>query len=224
MKIENEEKLFSLFCDKTSGRERCQQPFLNKKDGNVWATNGKILLIINPDYLKQEYKTDSLEILIETKWSTRATVRLEDIKKALDECPQEEITTHTTCDECDSSGYVRWIYQGSDGEKYEEDFECPVCSGSCLYKKGTGKFHAAPYSVIKIGEAYFLAEEIEKLKNAMKLLNQDKAVLTANSSQGANVFETGNAKIILAPFLYSEKSNRAISARIELYGNESLSL
>ena len=131
---------------------------------------------------------------------------------------------HTTCGECDSSGYVRWIYQGSDGEQYEEDFECPVCGGSCLETKGSGKFHANPYSVIEIGEAYFLAEEIEKLKKAMQLLNQEKAVLTTNSSQGANVFEIGNAKIILAPFLYLKKSNRPINARIELYGNIGLEL
>lgn len=224
MKIKNEEELFSLFCNKNSVHEKHQQPFLNEKDGNVWATNGKILLIINPDYLKREYKTDSLEILIETKGCAPSTVRLEDIEKALDDCPQEEITTHTACDECDSSGYVRWIYQGSDGEQYEEDSECPVCNGSCLCGKGTGKFHANPYSVIRIGEAYFLAEEIEKLNKALQLLNQDKAMLTSNSPQGANVFETGNAKIILAPFLYSEKSNRPISARIELYGNVGLEL
>lgn len=224
MKIKNEEELFSLFCNKNSVYERLQQPFLNEKDGNVWVTDGKILLIIKPDYLKQKYKTDLLEFIIEKKECTPRAVWLEDIEKALDECTQEEITTHTACDECDNSGYVRWIYQGSDGEQYEEDFECPVCGGSCLETKGSGKFHANPYSVIKIGEAYFLAEYIEKLKKAMQLLNQEKAVLTANSPQGVNVFETEYAKIILSPFLYSEKSNRPISARIELYGNVGLEL
>ena len=224
MKIKNEEELFELVCDTDAINAKFHKPFLNKEDGNVWATDGKILLIINPDHLKQKYKIDSFEIILETKGCAASTVRLEDIEKALNECPQEEITTRTTCDECDSSGYVRWIYQGSDGEQYEEDFECPVCNGSCLETKGTGKFHAAPYSAIKIGEAYFLAEYIEKLKKAMQLLNQDKAVLTANAPQGANVFETEYAKIILAPFLYSEKSNRPISARIELYGNVGLEL
>lgn len=224
MKIKNEKELFELVCDTAAANAKCHKPFLNKEDGNVWATDGRILFIIKPERLEQKYKIDSFEIILETKGGAASTVRLEDIEKALDECPQEEITIHTTCDECDSSGYVRWIYQGSDGEQYEEDFECPVCGGSCLETKGTGKFHAAPYSVIKIGEAYFLAEYIEKLKKAMQLLNQDKAVVTANSPQGANVFETGNAKIILAPFLYSEKSNKPISARIELYGNVGLEL
>lgn len=220
MKIKNEEELFALVCDTAAINAKFHKPFLNKEDGNVWATDGRILLIINPDYLKQKYKIDSFEIILEIKGCAASAVRLEDIEKALDECPQEEITTRTTCDECDSSGYVRWIYQGSDGEQYEEDFECPVCNGTCLETKCTGKFHAAPYSVIKIGEAYFLAEYIEKLKKAMQLLNQDKAVLTANAPQGANVFETGNAKIILSPFLRSEKSNRPIRARIELFGDK----
>lgn len=224
MKIKNEEELFELVCDTAAINAKFHKPFLNKEDGNVWATNGKILLIINPDYLKQKYKIDSFEITLDKKGCAASTVRLEDIEKALDECPQEEITMHTTCGECDSSGYVRWIYQGSDGEQYEEDFECPVCGGSCLETKGSGKFHANPYSVIEIGEAYFLAEKIEKLKKAMQLLNQEKAVLTTNSSQGANVFEIGNAKIILAPFLYLKKSNRPINARIELYGNIGLEL
>lgn len=219
MKIKNEKELFELVCYKDAKKPEFHKPFLNKEDGNVWATDGRILLIIKPDCLEQKYKIESFEIILETKGCAQSTVLLEDIEKALDECPQEEITTHRTCDECDNSGYVRWIYQGSDGEQYEEDFECPVCNGSCLETKGTGKFHADPYSVIKIGEAYFLAEYIEKLKKAMQLLNQNKAVLTGNSTQGANVFETGKAKIILAPFLYSEKSNRPINARIELYGN-----
>lgn len=224
MKIKNEEELFSLFCDKTSVCEKHKQPFLNKKDGNVWATNGKILLIINPDYLKQEYKTDSLEIIIEIKESAPPTVRLEDIEKALNECPQEEITTHTTCDECDSSGYVRWIYQGSDGEQYEEDYECPVCNGSCLYKKGPGKFHADPYALIKLGEAYFRAEYIEKLKSCMQLLDSDYALLTANSPLGASVFQTDYAKIILAPHLVADESKVSICANVELEENESLAL
>ena len=221
MKIKNEKELFELVCDTATATAKYHKPFLNNEDGNVWATDGRILLIIKPERLEQKYAEDSLKVSAYVWESTPKVVCLEAIEKALRECPKVGITTNDICKECDGVGYVRWIYQGADHTQYEEDFECPVCHAVDI-ERGTEKFHTDHSCVIKLGEAYFLAEYIEKLKKAMKLLNQDKAVLTANSPQGANVFEVENAKIILAPFLYSEESNRPISARIELYGNVGL--
>ena len=224
MKIKNEEELFELVCDTDAENAKYHKPFLNNEDGNVWATDGRFLLIIKPERLEQKYMEDSLKVTSCVWESAPKVVCLEAIEKALRDCPQVEKTISTKCDECGGSGEVWWTYKDKHGERHDKDWDCPICYGEGIKSRGTGQFCADPYVPIKLAEAYFLAEYIEKLKKAMQLLNQDKAVLTANSPQGANVFETGNAKIILAPFLYSEESNRPISARIELYGNVGLEL
>ena len=216
MKIKDEKELFELVCDTAAENAKYHKPFLNKEDGNVWATDGKILLIISPERLEQKYAEDSLKVTAYVWSSTPKVVRLESIEKALQACPLVEIKTEETCEECHGSGNVRWIYQGAGGERHENDFVCPICYGRGLSTSGTGQFHADPYSVINIGEAYFLSEYIEKLKRCMRLLDSDYALLTANSPLGASVFQTDNTKIILMPYVISEESDEGICASVEL--------
>ena len=62
MKIKNEEELFELVCNTDAENAKCRKPFLNKEDGNVWATDGRVLLIIKPERLEQKYTEDSLKV------------------------------------------------------------------------------------------------------------------------------------------------------------------
>lgn len=224
MKIKNEEELFELVCDTDAGNAKYHKPFLNNEDGNVCATDGRILLIINPDYLKKKYKIDSFKITLDTKGCAASTVRLESIEKALRDCPQVEKTISTKCDECGGSGEVWWTYKDKYGERHNKDWDCPICCGEGIKSRGTGQLHADPYALIKLGEAYFRAEYIEKLKSCMQLLGSDYALLTANSPLGASVFQTDYAKIILAPYLVADESKVPICANVELEENESLPL
>lgn len=215
MKIKNEKELFELVCDTATATAKYHKPFLNNEDGNVWATDGRILLIIKPERLEQKYAEDSLKVTAYAWESTPKVVRLEALEKALQKCPKVEITTNEICKECGGIGYVRWIYQGADYTQYEENFECPVCHADYI-ERGTGKFHTDPHSIIKLGEAYFLAEYIEKLKRCMQFLDQEKAVLTTNSQLGVTTFELENALIKLMPHLYRSETDEPIGAGIEL--------
>lgn len=224
MKIKNEKELFELVCDTVADCAKYHKPFLNKKDGNVWATDGKILLIISPERLEQKYAEDSLKVASYVWEIAPKVVCLESIENALQDCPQVEKTISTKCDECGGSGEVWWTYKDKHGERHDKDWDCPICYGEGIKSRGTGQLHAAPYFLIKLGEAYFRAEYIEKLKRCMQLLDRDYALLTANSPLGASVFQTDNAKIMLMPYLISEESNEGICASVELEENESLSL
>lgn len=224
MKIKEEEELFELVCDTDADCAKYHKPFLNKEDGNVWATDGRILLIIKPERLEQKYMEDSLKVTSYVWESAQKVVRLEAIEKALQDCPQVEKTISTKCDECGGSGEVWWTYKDKHGERHDKDWDCPICYGEGIKSRGTGQLHADPYALIKLGEAYFLAEYIEKLKSCMQLLDRDYALLTANSPHGASVFQTDNAKIMLMPYIISEESNEGICASVELEENESLAL
>lgn len=224
MKMKNEKELFELVCDTNADCAKYHKPFLNKEDGNVWATDGRILLIINPERLEQKYAEDSLKVTSCVWESAPKVVRLESIEKALRDCPQVEKSISTKCDECGGSGEVWWTYKDKHGERHDKDWDCPICYGEGIKSRGTGQLHADPYVLIKLGEAYFRAEYIEKLKSCMQLLDSDYALLTANSPLGASVFQTDYAKIILAPHLVADESEVSICANVELEENESLAL
>ena len=224
MKIKNEEELFELVCDTDADCAKYHKPFLNKEDGNVWATDGRILLIINPERLEQKYAEDSLKVTSCVWECAQKVVRLESIEKALRDCPQVEKTISTKCDECGGSGEVWWTYKDKHGERHYKDWDCPFCYGEGIKARGTGQLHADPYVLIKLGEAYFRAKYIEKLKRCMQILDSDYALLTANSPIGASVLQMDNVKIMLYPYLIHEKLCEAICASVELEENESLAL
>lgn len=224
MKIKNEKELFELVCDTAAENAKYHKPFLNKEDGNVWATDGKILLIISPERLEQKYAEDSLKVTSCVWEIAPKVVRLESVEKALQACPIVEKTISTICYECRGEGKVWWTYKDKHGERHDEGWDCPICYGEGIKARGTGQSHADPYSILKLGEAYFRAEYIEKLKRCMRLLDSDYALLTANSPLGASVFQTDYAKIIFAPHLVADESKVSICANVELEENESLSL
>lgn len=224
MKIKNEKELFELVCDTDADCAKYHKPFLNKEDGNVWATDGRILLIISPERLEQKYAEDSLKVTSCVWEIAPKVVRLESIEKALQDCPQVEKTITTICDECDGDGEVWWTYKDKHGERHDKDWDCPICDGEGIKSRGTGQFHTDPSFLIKLGEAYFTVEYIEKLKRCMQLLDSYYALLTANSPLGASVFQTDNAKIMLMPHPISKESNDGICVSVELAENESLSL
>lgn len=223
MKIKNEKELFELVCDTDAENAKYHKPFLNKEDGNVWATDGRISLIINPECLAQKYRTDSQKIGLDSKECVRRVVRLGSIEKALQSCPKIKIKAKATCDECAGSGHVRWIYKRTNGEEYENAFECPICHGDGLVSEYAAQLYD-PYSFIGLGEACFLAKYIEKLKRAMQLLNQEKAVLTTNSRQGISTLEMANAKIKFVPHFYAIDRRSPLWASLEFVEIETFSL
>ena len=62
MKLKNEKEALQMFCDKEDGlRPLMTKPFKNERDeGRVWATDGHVLLIVDPKLTRCKYETGRL--------------------------------------------------------------------------------------------------------------------------------------------------------------------
>lgn len=222
MKIKNEAELLSTFCDKDEFRQLLRAPFLNTKYNEVWSTDGHALIRIKPERLVGEYPKGELNLpTLESPCKRKVTI--EAINKALDECPKvdEEIVIQDAveCEDCDGSGEVYWEYTDNHLHTHERLFECPVCNGTGELEpektKKTGKQIAKEDAIINIGNAYFFAKNICKLKSAMDFLGITSVELAYNPERGASEFVLdGDIRIELSPMLFDH--THKCDAKLEL--------
>lgn len=196
MKIKNEAELLSMFCDKNEFRELLRMPFFNTRYNNeVWSTDGHALIRIKPERLVSEYPKGELT-LPALEFPCKKKVTIEALNKALDECPKidEEIIIQDAveCKECDGSGEVYWEYTDNTGHTHEHLDECPVCDGTGEIEhektKKTGKKIVNEKAVINVGNAYFFANNLYRLKSAMDFLDITSVELIYNHYRNASEF------------------------------------
>lgn len=195
MKIKNEAELLSMFCDKTHIKEELTKPFFNTRCNEVWSTDGHVLIRIKPERLVNEYPKGELT-LPALEFPCKKKVTIEALNKALNECPKidEEIVIQDAveCKECDGSGEVYWEYTDNTGHTHEHLDECPVCNGTgeiTLEKtKKTGKKIVNEKAVINVGNAYFFANTLYRLKFAMDFLDITSVELIYNHYRNASEF------------------------------------
>ena len=209
MKIKNEAELLNKFCDKTHIKEILTEPFFNTNYNEVWSSDGVVLIRINPKALTNEYPKKKLAFpKLESACNKKIT--LEAVNQALDECPKidEEIVIQDAveCEDCNGSGYVTWEYMDIHGHTHERESDCPVCDGTGEIEpertKKTGKQITDENAVINIGNAYFRARVISKLKFALDFLVITSVKLIHNPDITANEFVLNDdIHIILMPML-----------------------
>ncbi len=212
MKINNEAELLDKFYDKDTLRKILAEPFFNMDCGEVWSTDALSLIQINPAVLTHEYPKKTLRLpMLECPCKKQITI--EAINKALDVCPkvEEEIVIQDAveCRECNGTGEVTWEYTDSHGHTHEHEFDCPTCDGKGEIEpektKKTGKFITEEYAIINIGNAYFYAYNIVKLKFAMDFLGITSVELTYNPEKAGNEFVLSeDVRIRLMPMLYDD--------------------
>ena len=222
MKIKNEAELLNKFCDKTHIKAILTEPFFNTNHNEVWSSDGIVLIRINPKVLTNEYPKKKLGTP-ELECPCNKKITLEAVNQALDECPKidEEIVIQDVveCEDCNGSGYVTWEYMDIHGHTHEYEYDCPVCDGTGEIEpeitKKTGKQIADENAVINIGNAYFMAMVINKLKFAMDFLRITSVKLTHNSNRAANEFVLNDdIRIIIMPMLFDD--SYTCSAKLEL--------
>lgn len=222
MKIKNEAELLSMFCDKSYSNPLRSNPFFNTKCNEVWSTDGYTLIRIKPERLVCEYPKGELT-LPALEFPCKKKITIEAINKALNECPKvdEEIIIQEAveCKECDGSGEVYSEYVNNRGHVMELLDECPVCHGTGELEpektKKTGKQITKEDAVVKIGNAYFFAKNICKLKSAMDFLDITSVELIYNHYRNASEFVIDeDIRIELAPMLFDH--TRKCDAELEL--------
>lgn len=223
MKIKNEAELLSTFCDKNEFRQLLRTPFLNTKYNEVWSTNGRVFIGINPEILTKEYPKGELS-LPKLEFPCEKTITIEALNKAFGLCPMidEEIIVEDAveCEECDGKGEVYWEYTDNHLHTHERIFDCPICDGTGEMEhektKKTGKKVIADDAVIEVGSAYIFAKYLQTLKQAMDFLNIASVKITHNSPKGANEFVVNDdIRIIIASMLfdYSNECNAELELR-----------
>lgn len=212
MKIKNETELLDKFCDKAHVKKIFTEPFFNTDSVNVWGTDGRSLIQISPKVLVDEYPKKAVHLPM-LECLCKKEITIEAINKALNACPkiEEEIVIQDAveCEDCNGTGEVTWEYMDIHGHTHEHESDCPVCDGTGEIEpektKKTGKFITDEYAVINIGNAYFYAHAIIKLKFAMDFLRITSVELTHNPKRGANEFVLNDdVRTMLMPILYDD--------------------
>ena len=203
MKIKNEAELLDKFCDKTHIKEILTEPFFNTNYNEVWSSDGVVLIRINPKVLTNEYPKKKLDFP-KLEVSCNKKITLDAVNQALDDCPKID---EVECEDCNGSGYVTWEYMDIHGHTHEHEYDCPVCDGTGEIEpertKKTGKQITDENAVINIGNAYFRARVISKLKFALDFLGITSADLISNPDRWSNEFILDDdIHIALMPMLF----------------------
>ena len=209
MKIKNEAELLNMFCDKSYSNPLRSNPFFNTKYNEVWSTDGHVLIRIKPERLVGEYPKGELN-LPALECPCKKKITIDALNKALNECPKvdEEVIVQDAvkCKECDGSGEVYWEYTDNNLHTHERLSDCPVCNGTGEITpektKKTGKQITKEDAVVNIGNAYFFAKNICKLKSAMDHLGATDAELLFNPEIKMNEFVVEDIRIDLATMLF----------------------
>lgn len=222
-KINNEAALFAMFCDPSSKSDRMVGPFLNEKTGTVWATNAHVLISVPPGKLSGEYPTNRLSppALIDTH-NTAARISIIALNEALEGVKQEYeevmVQKEVECEECDGSGEVEWEYIDKHFSEHTDYFECPICNGTGLAQfplyKRTGRMIPDHNERIKLGCGIFNAQDIQRLRDAMELLDVESVLMVRNHDTELNKFVVNSdIYIIMMPVFVS---GQKISAEVKI--------
>lgn len=221
MKINNEKEIFDMFVGDCELRKQLQTPFIEKTDGRVWATNGRILIMVNPDCVSEEYKPlDMGGHLPVRDFNTDILILVSDIEKAFGKLPQEPEVTITyekhECPECGGEGTVEAEYYANyDNEDYTISGTCPICDGSGELEEEirtpTGKTIPVDGSVIKIGEGYFRWDLVKKIAETCKKLDITDMHVRRNSLRDMSIIELNrDIHIAIMPMYLEDEEGKKI--------------
>lgn len=224
-KIKNETELLEMFTEPDGFRAFTYIPFLHPIYNEVWATEGHVIIRINPDRLNKHYEPvkgcEKLKLPKALK-PCYLSCTYKAIRQALDACPLvDEVVTEENeedCKECGGTGEVEWEYTDDNLHTHYQDFDCPVCGGSGVIthklEKHTGKKVHDEEAIVKIGNSFFRWYYLDIVAKALAHIGADVISVTANDPMGMTEFVFDNIKIGL--MFYKCKEGEGYNAEVEL--------
>lgn len=224
-KIKNETELLEMFTDGYGVRAVRSVPFLHPVYNEVWATEGHVIIRINPDRLNKHYEPvkgcEKLKLPKVLK-PCHLSCTYKAIRQALDACPLvDEVVTEEheeDCKECGGTGDVEWEYTDDNLYTHYHSFDCPKCGGDGVitHKKETytGRKVHDEFAVVKIGNATSRWFYLDIVAKALAHIGADVINITANDPCGMTEFVFDNIKIGLADLNYKE--GKGCDAEVEL--------
>ena len=182
-RINNEQELFELFCDPDSIRLFTQKPYYETRRKKVFATDGRILIMMDPSILSDSYEEiEKPSIYTVFRDSMEGYFTFESLKKVFESFEMEKelvlMEEGQECEECEGSGYVEWTYIDLENNTYELTHECPICDGDGKAEdvfESTGFMIPVDDSIVRIGKSFFRGILAQKLLWAMEYFKVDKA-------------------------------------------------
>lgn len=218
MKIKNEKEALMMFCEQENQiRQIFINPFANENDGgNIWATDGRVLLIVDRKLTRCKYQSLTLRKPEVCADNIDRKISFAEVEKAykkfkLVEEMQTESGESIECEECDGDGTVEYEYYARNGRTYHYEHECPVCLGSGTVKESlqipTGRKVLPKAAFYVFGGVTFNAHVIMRVVEGLRKMGFDSMIHKASGKVGANRFQIcdGIELIIMASNYMYEK-------------------
>ena len=227
-KIKNETELLEMFTGGDGVRAFTYVPFRHPVYNEVWATEGHVIIRINPDRLKKHYEPvkgcETLKLPKVLK-PCHLSCTYKAIRQALDACPLvDELVTEGNeeeCKECGGTGEVEWEYTDDNLHTHYHDFDCPMCGGDGVitHKKETytGRKVHDENAVVKIGNSFFRWYYLDIVAKALAHIGADVISITASDPCGMTEFVFDGIKIGMANYHCNE--GEGFNAEVELKEN-----
>lgn len=204
-RINNEQELFELFCDPHSESAFKQKPYYETRCKKVFATNGIILIMMDPSMLSESYdEIEKPSIYTVFRDSMEGYFTFESLKKVFESFEMEKqlvlMEEGQECEECNGLGEVEWEYTDKDGEMHFHYGDCPFCNGEGKAEDvfgSTGFMIPTDDSIVRIGKSFFRGIVIQKLLWVMEYFNVDKAAF-AEGDISISITLNNGVKIAIA--------------------------
>ena len=205
-RINNEQELFELFCDPHSRHVETHKPYYETQCKKVFATDGRILIMMNPSMLSESYEEIKKPVIYKVfRDSMEGYFTFESLKKVFESFEREEelalMEEGRECEECNGLGEVEWEYTDKDGEMHFHYADCPFCNGEGKAEdvfESTGFTIPTEDSIVRIGKSFFRGILVQKLLWAMEYFKVDKAAF-AEGKNSISITLNNGVEIAVAP-------------------------
>ncbi len=216
--FKNEAELLATFSNPNyPGCEQFRHPFLNERNGQVWATDGHVLISVNPIRLNGDYP--KLKLGEPVDFAVRScdlTVTMSMLEETLASVPKIkeriEVQPASECEECDGTGEVMWEYTDGGLRVHQRKDTCPVCDGKGIFQeavyKETGRTIPDPKAKIEVGNAILLVRDVQKLVGAMDFFRADSVHLVRDESQTTWIIDEDIFIILMTVFKNNDPVTR----------------
>ncbi|WPU91838.1 hypothetical protein SNE25_21200 [Mucilaginibacter sabulilitoris] len=173
----------------------------------VYATDRHVLVIIPAELAPEvedlkDYKPENVLKVIPELGPVIKTITAKDILTALKSVPT--IREDQECKACKGDGEVEWEFI-HDGERYREDFECPLSDGEGSFPDEDGKMIPDPDKCITIGMASFAPKYIKKLYQLCQFFDLAEIDLISQRSEDSpSLFSKDDISLLIMPVLEKE--------------------
>lgn len=212
MKIKNEKKALQTFCvDSPLIRKELRKPYFCEPTGEVRATDGLLLLMVDPKLLRRKYESNDFGSWLPIPAPNSDTiVTLDDIEAVFN---QFELVPEMVygdgedceCPACKGYGMVSWEFTAPDGQIYHLDDDCPVCNGTGenedCNKVPTGRMLPPKNATFVIDGVRFLVSCIMKAVEGLRLLGCKELHHIFTSEDSPNLFAVQDGiRLLVMPY------------------------